>query len=85
MGRVAFIHRRASMSIATTSRGVSGAVRDHTGQAVSIRPRASTATVPAPTSASGAALLPMALAASTALPASTRSKMAVGYGLKTSP
>ena len=75
MGRVAFIHRRASMSIATTSRGVSGAVRDHTGQAVSIRLLANIATVPAPTSASGAALLPMALAASIAPPASMRSKV----------
>ena len=63
------------MSIATTSRGVSGAVRDHTGQAVSIRLRASTATVPAPTSASGAARPPMAPAASIARPGSMRSKV----------
>ena len=75
MGRVAFIHRRASMSIATTSRGASGAVRDHTGQAVSIHPRANTATVPAPTSASGAARPPMAPVASIARPGSMRSKV----------
>ena len=75
MGRVAFIHRRASMSIATTSRGVSGVVQDHTGQAVSIHPRANTATVPAPTSASGAARPPMAPAAFTARLGNTRSKI----------
>ena len=70
------------MSIATTSRGVSGAVRDHTGQAVSIRPRASTATVPAPTSASGAARPPMAPAASIARPGGMRSKFLLLVSLK---
>ena len=73
--RVVFIHRRASMNIATTSRGASGAVRDHTGQVVSIRPRANIATVLAPTSASGAVLLPMAPGASIALPGNMRSKV----------
>ena len=63
------------MSIETTSRGASGAVRDYTGQVVSIRPRANIATVPAQTSAYGAAPPPPAPAASTARPASMRNKV----------
>ena len=81
MGRVAFIHRRASMNIATMSRGASGVVRGRTGQVVSIRPRANIATVPAQTSASGAAPSPTAPAASIALPGNTRSKKSIALVL----
>ena len=81
MGRVAFIHRRASMNIATTSRGASGVVRGRTGQVVSIRPRANIATVLVPTSASGADLPPMAPVASIARLASMRSKKSIALVL----
>ena len=79
MGRAAFIHRLANTSIATTRRGVNGAVPGLMARVVSIRPRVSTVMVLALTSAYGVVLHPMALAASIAPPASTRSKKA-GYG-----
>ena len=79
--RVAFIHRRASMNIATTSRGASGVVRGRTGQVVSIRPRANTAMAPVQTNASGAAPSPTAPAASIALPGNTRSKKSIALVL----
>ena len=79
MGRAAFTRQLANTSIATTRRGVNGAVPGLMARVVSIRPRVSTATVLALISAFGAALHPMALAASTAPPASTRSEKA-GYG-----
>lgn len=51
-----------------------GAARLLTARAATIRPRRSIATVPAVTSASGAAQPPTAPAATTAQPASTRSE-----------
>ena len=51
-----------------------GVARLATARAATIRPRRSIATAQAATSASGAAQLPMALAATTAQPASTRSE-----------
>ena len=79
MARVASIHRRGSMSIAMTRNTVNGAVRWLMARAVSIRPRASIAMDRAPTSASGAAPPPTVPVASTALPASTRNKMTIGF------
>ena len=58
---------------------VNGAVRLPTARAAIIRPRRNIATAPAVTSASGAAQPPMALAATTAQPASMRSE---GWGLR---
>ena len=75
MGRAAFIHRLANMSIATTRLGASGVAPGLMARVVSIRPLVSTATVPVLTSAYGVAQHPMALAASTARQESMRSKI----------
>jgi hypothetical protein len=66
--------RRRSTSIATTRSIANGAARLPTAQAAIIRLRRNTATAPVATSASGAAQPPTAPAATTAQPASTRSK-----------
>ena len=66
--------RRRSTSIATMKSIANGAARRATARAAIIRPRRNIATAPAATSASGAAQPPMALAATTAQPASTRSE-----------
>ena len=77
MAPVAFIHPRGSMNTATTRSTANGAVLQVMVRGASTRPRASTATAPAPTSASGAVPPPTAPAASTARPASMRSKKMV--------
>ena len=69
--------RRRSTSIVTMRSTANGAARRAMVRAAIIRPRRNIATVPAATSASGAAQLPTAPAATTAQPASTRSE---GWG-----
>lgn len=66
--------RRRSTSIVTMRSIANGAAHRATAQAAIIRLRRNIATAQAAISASGAAQPPMALAATTAQPASTRSE-----------
>ena len=69
--------RRRSMSIATTRRDANGADLDPMVRDAIIALLGSIAMVPALTNAFGAAQPPMALAATTAPPANTRSEIEV--------
>ena len=74
MGAAATTAPPVSMNIATTRSIVNTAARQAMALAATIHPRRSTATALAATNASGAAPPPTAPAASTARPASMRSK-----------
>lgn len=74
MVAVVITARRRSTSIATTRSIANGVARLAMARAAIIRPRRSIATALAATSVSGAAQPPMAPAATTAPPASTRSE-----------
>ena len=74
MVRGVFTVPQGSMSIAMMKRAVNGAALGTMVPAASIVPRANIATAPAAINAFGAAPPPMALAASTAQPGSTRSE-----------
>ena len=73
MGAAATTVPPVSMNIATTRSIANTAARQAMVLAATIHPRRSTATVPAATSASGAAPPPTAPAATTARPGSMRS------------